>query len=196
MRNRGYKFIIKSSPEGYWFFCINATWINDMLKERGIRPRKFKELTWEDLAEVTESEAKKRLFSELQPKNFWQMCDTLAITYAVYDLGDSQRVYENDWFYRYPIFTREDIYEILLDEGFREEDALRVMEFVRRGGSMTNNLNMNEFLELYDVPDGLAYAIGMCLKLPSREKVVMATLDLIEKAMERKRQKNTKEEPR
>ena len=57
-------------------------------------------------------------------------------------------------------------------------------------------LNMNEFLELYDVPDGLAYAIGMCLKLPSREKVVMATLDLIGKAMERKRQKNTKEEPR
>ncbi len=196
MRNRGYKFIIKNSPEGYWLFCINATWINYMLKERGIKPKRFRELTYEDIAAVLDSEGKKRLFMELRPQNFWQMCDTLALAYAKYELGDSQRVYENGWFYRYPIFTVEDIYELLMEEGFLGEDALRVSQYIRRGRSINTNLRKDEFLELYDVPEGLALAIEKCLRLPSRERVVHAMLDIIEMAMERKKQINPKEEPR
>ncbi|GEM_PF-3964449 len=196
MRNRGYKFIVKCTNEGYWILCVNATWINQILKDNGIRPRDFRRLTWEDLAKAQETEIGRRLFRELRPKNFWEMCDTMSLLYSNYELGENERVYHQEWFVRYPLFAREDIYELLLEEGLRQEDAVRVMEFVRRGKSSAQRLGWQEFLELYDVPEDLAEAFAHCSYLPPREKMVHALIQVIERAVRMKVQDSKQEESR
>lgn len=183
MRNRGYKYIIKSGHEGYWLLCINAIWINQMLKDRGIRPKDFRQLTWKDLVRSQDSELEKKLFAELKPKNFWQMADTLALKYACYDLEKGSRLYEQEWFLKYPLFSREDVYELLLENGLRQEDAIRIMEVVRRGQCSTN-LKWQEFIELYDVPEGLIEAFSRCIYLPPREKIITYLLDALAHAIQ------------
>lgn len=180
VRNRGYKFVIKCSDEGYWLLCINATWINQMLKERGIKPKDFRKLTYEDIARVQNSAEKKRLFMELRPTNFWQMCDTMALSFAKYK---DKEAYKKNWFLKYPLFTLEDVYEHLMDADFQQEDAIRVMEFVRRGRCHTLSLSRDEFLQLYDVPDELQESFSRCKHLPEREEVVQELLEVIEKAI-------------
>lgn len=183
MRNRGYKFVIKCSDEGYWLLCINATWINQMLKERGVRPKDFRKLTYDDIARAAQTEIQKRLFLEIHPNNFWQMCDTIALSCARYKCP---KAYRQEWFLKYPLFTCEDVYEHLMDAGFQQEDAIRVMEFVRRGKCRTLSLSREEFLQLYDVPEELQFAFSQCASLPSREEVVQSLLDIIEVAVETK----------
>lgn len=190
MRHRGYKYIIKNNDLGYLFLCVNASWINQMLKERGIRPRDFKKISWEDIAGVQTDDRRKRLFASLQPKSFWEMCDTLALCYAEYECDENRsahaklysKVYEKDWFIKNPIFTQEDIYEILLERGFQQEDALRVMEVVRRGRCCSLKLSHDEFMQLYDVPEDIYQVIKHCKYIPPREKVVHNLLDSIERA--------------
>lgn len=183
MRNRGYKYVIKKNSLGYMLLCINATWINQLLKDRGIRPKDFRKLTWEDLASVQTTESRKRLFTELRPKNFWEMCDTLALAYAEYDINPGEMVYQQGWFYKYQVFTVEDVYEILMEKGFWQEDALRVMEFARRGRCCTLKLSQEEFMQLYDVPEGLQEVLGKCKYIPHREKIINVLLDAIERAV-------------
>lgn len=185
MRNRGYKYIIKSRQEGYWLFCVNAVWINQILRDHGIRPRDFRQLTWQDLAEVQDSAFGRRLFLELKPGNFWQMADTLSLKYASYDLEKGSHLYEQDWFLHYPLFAQEDVYELLRDSGLRQEDALRIMEVVRRG-RCGNDLKWREFIELYDVSEGMVEAFSRCIYLPPREKVVTDLLDIISLAIQSK----------
>lgn len=182
VRNRGYKYIIKRRQEGYWLFCVNAIWINHILKEHGIRPKDFRQLTWQDLAEVQDSAFGRRLFLEIKPRNFWQMADTLSLKYVSYDLEKGSRLYEQDWFLRYPLFAQEDVYELLRDNGLRQEDAIRIMEVVRRG-QCGNDLKWREFIELYDVPEGMVEAFSRCVYLPPREKVVSDLLDIISLAI-------------
>lgn len=182
MRNRGYKYVIKKNGYGYLLMCINATWINHMLKERGIRPRDFRKLTYEDLAAVQSNELRRNLFLELQPKNFWQMCDTLALAYAEYDTEPGHKIYEYEWFHKNPVFAVEDVYEILLDRGFQQEDALRVSEFARRGKCSMLKLNNAEFLQLYDVPEDMQAIIKRCKYIPHRDRIMQLLLDSIERA--------------
>ena len=61
MRNRGYKFIINENETGYWILCINATWINHLLRDRGIEPRNFRALNWRDIAAAAPSEKLRKL---------------------------------------------------------------------------------------------------------------------------------------
>lgn len=187
MRNRGYKYVIKCSEEGYWLLCINATWINQILRDRGIEPKEFRKLSYKDIAKAQDSKEIKYLFLELRPRNFWQMCDTMALSMAIYK-GEKKddlktRAYKQPWFLKYPMFSCEDAYEHLMDAGFQQEDALRVMEFVKRGKCHTLSLSRDEFLQLYDVPDDLQDAFNRCKKLPRREEAVDALLDVIEKAI-------------
>ncbi len=185
MRNRGYKYIIKSGHEGYWLFCVNAIWINQLLREHSIRPKDFRQLTWQDLAEAQDTAFGRRLFLELKPRNFWQMADTLSLKYASYDLEKGSHLCEQDWFLRYPLFAQEDVYELLRDSGLRQEDAIRIMEVVRRG-QCSNDLKWREFIELYDVPEGMVEAFSRCIYLPPREKVVTDLLDFISLAIQSK----------
>lgn len=180
MRNRGYKYIIKCSDEGYWLLCINATWINQMLRDRGIKPKEFRSLTYKDLAAVMMNGSKRELFLSLQPQNFWQMCDALALSTAQYDGAEA---YKQEWFWKTPIFTLEDVYEHLMEEDFQQEDAIRVMEFAHRGRCHTLSLNREEFLQLYDVPQHVQEALAFCKHLPRRELVVLELLDIIECAL-------------
>ena len=99
VRNRGYKFVIKCSDEGYWLLCINATWINQMLKERGVRPKDFRKLSYDDIARAAQTEIQKRLFLEIRPNNFWQMCDTIALSCARYKCP---KAYRQEWFLNNP----------------------------------------------------------------------------------------------
>ena len=183
MRNRGYKYIIKKNIYGYLMLCINATWINHMLKERGIRPRDFRKLTWQDIAYVQTQDSRRRLFELIRPRGFWEMCDTLALSYAEYEAPGDLSICSEERFSKYPIFTIEDVYELLRDRGFQEEDALRIMEFVRRGRCCQLKLSADEFMQLYDVPEDMQYVIKCCKYIPSREKVVASLLDSVERAM-------------
>lgn len=204
MRNRGYKYIIKKNSSGYLFLCINATWISQMLKDRGIRIKDFKKLTWEDLASVQTDERRRRLFTALKPKSFWEMCDTLSLSYAEYELDEPRsarsklytKVYQKEWFIKNPVFTQEDIFEILLERGFQQEDALRVMEVVRHGKCLTLTLSPDEFMQLYDVPDDLYGVIKRCKYIPPREKVIQTLLDSIERAVYILSANNSKENSR
>lgn len=168
---------------GYMLMCINATWINHMLKDRGIRPRDFRKLTYEDLAAVQGNELRRSLFLELQPKNFWQMCDTLALAYAEYDIEPGDSIFKHDWFHKNPVFAVEDVYEILLDRGFWQEDALRIMEFARRGKCCTLKLSSEEFMQLYDVPEDMQNVIRRCKYIPHRDRIIQMLLDSIERAI-------------
>lgn len=194
MRNRGYKYIIKQNSLGYLFLCINATWINHMLRERGINPSDFRKLTYEDIAAVQTDNRKKSLFTRLKPKSFWEMSDTLALFYAEYDLSSESvneskdkknniKLHEEEWFIKHPVFTQEDIYELLLEKGMEQEDALRVMEVVRRGRCCTLKLSHDEFMQLYDVPEEVYSVIKKCKYVPPREKVIQSLLDSIERAV-------------
>ena len=183
MRNRGYKYVIKKNSMGYMLLCINATWINQMLRDRGIRPKDFRKLTWKDIAGAQTSEGRKRLFEELKPASFWQMCDTLALSYAEYDVDPGEKLYQQDWFVRNPVYTLEDIYEILLEKNVWQEDALRIMEFARRGKCCMLRLSQDEFLQLYDVPEGIQEIIKKSKYIPHREKVIQVLLDIIERAV-------------
>lgn len=168
--------------------CINATWINQMLKDNGIKPRDFRKLTYLDMADVQTSAFREKLFLTLKPKNFWEMCDTLALSMAEYDIPEGRGVYETRWFCEYPLFSLEDVYEILLDKGMEQEDALRVMEFVRRGKCTTLTLSKDEFLQLYDVPDKMQTAIKSCKYLPAREQVIRELILSIGKAVANKQE--------
>lgn len=176
MRNRGYKYIIKKSSEGYLLMCVNAVWINQLLKDRGLRPKDFRQLSWKDIARVQESSLGRRLFSELKPIDFWQMVDTVSLKYASYVLEPGKNLSEQEWFIKYPLFAIEDVYELLLECGLSQEDALRIMEVTSRG-QCGAKLKWQEFVELYDVPEGLMEALSRCSYLPPREKMVNALLD-------------------
>lgn len=179
MRNRGYKFIInRDSDLGYWMLCINPTWINDMLKSRGIEPKLFRSISWKEIATQMTDRYSRELFCKLQPKNFWQMCDVFALTMSEYIDDYRMPVYEQSWFSKYPVFTAEDVYELLTDEGMEQEDALRIAEVVRKGRCTIMDLSMREYLELYDVPDGLIDAITACELLADRQDVINGLLDV------------------
>lgn len=183
VRNRGYKYVVKKHSNSYLLMCINATWINQMLKDNGIKPREFRKLTYLDMADVQTSAFREKLFLTLKPKNFWEMCDTLALSMSEYDIPEGTRPYETRWFCEYPLFTLEDVYEILLDKGMAQEDALRVMEFVRRGKCTTLSLSKDEFLQLYDVPEKMQTAIKACKFLPAREQVMDELIRMIGRAV-------------
>lgn len=183
VRNRGYKYMINSGSHGYLLLCVNATWINLMLKEKGIVPRDFRALSYQDIASAIPSDYTRALFMTLKPKNFWQMCDVLALSMATYDEKDIRKIYRSKWFVKYPLFTKEDVFEHLMEADFQQEDAIRVMEFVRRGKCKTLKLGRREFLELYNVPEALEEAILHCRTLPSRKEIIDVMIEIIGAAL-------------
>lgn len=183
MRNRGYRFILRDLgfQQGCCALCINATWINQLLYETGVDPRDFRKLTWEDLAVVQTSDRAKAVLEELRPKNFWQMCDAFSVLFAKYEARG--RVYKERWFRRYPVLVIEDIYELLLDEGFSNKEALEIAEFFEAQQGDTDRTELRDFLELYDVPEGLSEAIMSCKSIPKREQMIRETMRQIAKAV-------------
>ncbi len=151
--------------------CINATWINHLLRDRGIEPRNFRALNWRDIAAAAPSEKLRKLVVTLKPANFWQMCDVIGLSESEYD-DDNMPIYRQRWFTRYPIFTVEDVYELLLENGFNQEDALRVTMVVKRGEESLDGVSLRDFLELYDVPEDLERVILRCNSLVSRHYVI------------------------
>ena len=182
MRNRGYRFILRDLgfQQGCAALCINATWINQLLYEAGVDPREFRKLTWEDLYNVQTSERAKTVLEELRPKNFWQMCDAFTVLNAKYEARG--RVYKERWFKRYPVLVIEDIYELLLDEGFSNKEALEIAEFYEAQQNDRDRTELRDFLELYDVPEELSEAIMSCRAIPKRDQMIRETLRQIAKA--------------
>ena len=183
MRNRGYRFIIRDLGfgQGYMALCINSTWINELLKEAGVDPGDFRRLSWEDLWEIQSSDRARSIMEELRPGNFWQMCDAVTMLHAKY--GVRGRVYRERWFKRYPLLVIEDVYELLLEEGFSNKEALEITEFYEMQQGDPDRTELRDFLELYDVPDGLSEAIMACRSIPKREVMIRETLRQIAKAV-------------
>ena len=177
MRNRGYKYIISNNNAGFLLFCINGPWINQMLKERNIEPREFRALNWRDIAMSQPDIRVARLFEKLRPQNFWQMCDVFALSLSEYTYDGEGAVYEQSWFAEYPMFTREDVYEILADEGIDKSDAIKITDIVGKGRFTSLNVSFRDFLELCDLPDELVDVIMHCRKLVRREEAVAKLLD-------------------
>ncbi|MCR5250285.1 MAG: hypothetical protein K6E50_06750 [Lachnospiraceae bacterium] len=182
MRNRGYRFIIRDLgfQSGYCALCINSTWINELLIEAGVDPRDFRRLSWEDLCRVQTSERARSIMEELRPGNFWQMCDAVTMLHAKYDVRG--RVYRERWFKRYPLLVIEDIYELLLEEGFADKEALEITEFFEEQSKCYDWRELRDFLELYDVPEGLSEALLCCRYLPKREHMIREVLKHIARA--------------
>ena len=182
MRNRGYRFVLRDLgfQQGCAALCINSTWINQLLYEAGVDPREFRKLTWEDLYNVQNSERAKTVLEELRPKNFWQMCDAFTVLYAKYETRG--RVYKERWFKRYPVLVIEDIYELLLEEGFSNKEALEIAEFYEAQQNDHDKTELRDFLELYDVPEGLSEAIMSCRAIPKRDQMIREALRQIAKA--------------
>lgn len=182
VRNRGYKYIINNNDSGFLLFCINGPWINQMLKDRGIEPRLFRALNWRDIAKAQPDMETAILFERLRPSNFWEMCDVFALAASSYD-KDFQPVYERDWFIRYPIFTKEDVYEILSDQGIDKSDAIKISEIMGRGRFTSLEVSFRDFIELCDVPEDIEEALLSCKKLSSREDAVNRLLDAASRAI-------------
>ena len=151
--------------------------------EAGVDPVEFRKLTWEDLYAVQTSERAKVVLEELRPKNFWQMCDAFTVLNAKYETRG--RVYKERWFRRYPVLVIEDIYELLLEEGFSNKEALEIAEFYEMQQGDPDNTELRDFLELYDVPDGLSEAVMACRTIPKREQMIRETMRQIAKAVNR-----------
>lgn len=188
MRNRGYKFIINRNECGYWMLCINPTWINDMLRSNGIDPKLFRSISWHEIASVTKDRYAKELFVKLQPANFWQMCDVYALSMSEYTYDFETPIYNQSWFSTYPIFTAEDVYELLRDDGMEQEEALRVTEAVRKGKTSIQGISILEYLELYDVDDRLIDAICQCEFLADRQEAIAGLVDTAKKILDIKEQ--------
>ena len=187
VRNRGYKYIISNNNAGFLLFCINGPWINQMLKERNIDPKEFRALNWRDIALAQSDINVAKLFERLRPQNFWQMCDVFALSMSEYFVEDGA-VYEEPWFVDYPIFTREDVYEILADEGVDKSDAIKITDILGKGRFTSLNVSFRDFLELCDLSDELVDVILHCKKLVRREDAVVKLLDAATIALARKRQ--------
>ena len=183
MRDRGYRFIIRDLGfrQGCCALCINSTWINQLLLDNEVDPRIFRKLTWEDLCAVQTSGRARSVLEELRPRNFWQMCDAITMLYAKYETRG--RVYKEPWFKRYPVLVVEDVYELLLEEGFSTKEALEITEFFDTQQSDADRTELRDFLELYDVPDGLSEALMSCRSIPRRERMIQETLHQICKAI-------------
>jgi len=190
VRNRGYKFIINRNECGYWMLCINPTWINDMLRSNGIDPKVFRSISWQEIAATLKDRYAKELFVRLQPSNFWQMCDVYALSMSEYTYDFETPVYSQSWFSSYPIFTAEDVYELLRDEGLEQEEALRVTEAVRKGKTSIQGISILEYLELYDVDDRLIDAICQCEFLADRHDAITGIVDTARKILEAKQRIN------
>jgi len=188
VRNRGYKFIINRNECGYWMLCINPTWINDMLRSNGIDPKLFRSISWQEIASVTKDRYAKELFVKLQPANFWQMCDVYALSMSEYTYDFETPIYNQSWFSTYPIFTAEDVYELLRDDGMEQEEALRVTEAVRKGKTSIQGISILEYLELYDVDDRLIDAICQCEFLADRQEAIAGLVDTAKKILDIKEQ--------
>ncbi len=188
MRNRGYKFIINRNECGYWMLCINPTWINDMLRSNGIDPKLFRSISWQEVAAVIKDRYAKELFAKLQPANFWQMCDVYALSMSEYTYDFETPIYNQSWFSTYPIFTAEDVYELLRDDGMEQEEALRVTEAVRKGKTSIQGISILEYLELYDVDDRLIDAICQCEFLADRQEAIAGLVDTAKKILDIKEQ--------
>ena len=174
MRNRGYRFILRDLgyQQARCALCINSTWINQLLLDYGIEPRTFRKMTWEDLYDVQSTDLMRRILKELRPRNFWQMCDAVSLPFARYDSFEKGQVFRAPWFRKYPILVIEDVYEILLDEGYSQMEALEITDcFVEHNG-MEDRRDLRDLLELYDVNDTLINILLDCRMLPPREHVI------------------------
>lgn len=190
MRNRGYKFIINRNECGYWMLCINPTWINDMLRSNGIDPKMFRSISWQEIAATLKDRYAKELFVRLRPSNFWQMCDVYALSMSEYTYDFETPIYSQSWFSTYPIFTAEDVYELLRDEGLEQEEALRVTEAVRKGKTSIQGISILEYLELYDVDDRLIDAICQCEFLADRQDAIAGVVETAKIILEAKERIN------
>ena len=186
VRNRGYRYIINNNDNGYMLFCINGPWINEMLRDRGIDPKKFRALNWYDLMIVQDDKRISRLLRTLRPENFWEMCDAIALAFSEYELDELGHVYEQRWFSRYPIFTKEDVYEILVDEGVDRSDAIKITEILGNGKTSGLSVSFRDFLELCDIPEELESVILKCRKLTHRDTAVELLLDSAKRAISMK----------
>ncbi len=174
MRNRGYRFIIRNIgfQQGRCALCINSTWINHLLEEHGIDLRIFRRMTWEDLSNIQASEKAKTILEDLRPRNFWQMCDALTLCYARYEWEGKTPIYQEPWFAQYPVMVLEDVYEILLDEGYSQADALEITDFFAAQHTKKNRRDLRDLLELYDVPEDLSRVLLSCRRIGNREQSI------------------------
>ncbi len=182
VRNRGYRFIIRELgvEQGFCALCINSTWINRLLEENDIDLRLFRKLTWEDLQQAVVSETAKTAVGEMKPFGFWQMCDAISVEYASYNIQG--KVYRQPWFRKYPILVLEDIYEILLDEGYGNQEALEVMQYFEEECGRDDKRALRDILELYDVPPSLSAVLMRCRWLPRREEMMGELMSCLKKA--------------
>lgn len=184
VRNRGYRFIIRDLGfnSGCTALCINASWINGLLGEHGVDPVTFRKLSWQDLAEAAGTGISRRILSDLRPAGFWQMCDAVSLLHADYAGSEKGMAYRNSWFKEYPILVEEDIYEILLDEGFSQEDAMEITLWYRQHGESCDRSELRDMLELYDVPADISRILMNAAHLPSREKMIAELMKLLKKS--------------
>ncbi len=108
------------------------------------------------------------------------MCDAVSILHAKYSVRG--RVYRERWFKRYPLLVIEDVYELLLEEGFSNKEALEITEFFEDQNGCSDRRELRDFLELYDVPEALSEALLCCRRLPRREQMIKEVLRHIAKA--------------
>ncbi len=174
MRNRGYRFIIRNFgfQQGRCALCINSTWINHLLEEHGIDLRIFRRMTWEDLSDIQASEKARNILEELRPRNFWQMCDALTLCYTRYEWEGKTPIYQESWFAQYPVMVIEDVYEILLDEGYSQVDALEITDFFAAQHTKKDRRELRDLLELYDVPEDLSRVLLACRRIGNREQSI------------------------
>ncbi len=174
VRNRGYRFILKDLgyQQARCALCINSTWINQLLLDYGIEPKIFRKMSWESLYGVQSSDLTRQILKELRPTNFWQMCDAVALPFARYESFDKGQVFRAPWFRKYPILVIEDVYEILLEEGYSQMEALEITDCFAEHNGRDDRRDLRDLLELYDVNATLCHILLDCRMLPPREHVI------------------------
>lgn len=155
-----------------------------MLRSKGIDPKLFRSISWQEVASVLNDRYAKELFVRLRPVSFWQMCDVYALSMSEYTYDFETPIYNQSWFSTYPIFTAEDVYELLRDDGMDQEEALRVTEAVRKGKTTIHGISLLEYLELYDVDDKLIDAICQCELLADRQDAIAGLVDTARKILD------------
>ncbi len=192
MKNGGFRYIIRKNGfcEGYLIFCVNDIWVERLLLENGIDLQEFRRLSWEDFAVALENGKAKHIIEDLQPTDFWQLCDAVALSHAKFDFFaeggrsiEGEDVYRSSWYKKYPFAVYEDLYERMLEEGYESGESLELMTyFVERSGN-TPWQDWRDMIELCDVEGEMEEAMLHCVYLPPRDKMIREVVATLQRAV-------------
>lgn len=108
-----------------------------------IKLEDLKRLNWRDIIENAElSDTARQLFAEYKPKSFREMVNLETFSHAAFAEGGADAVeipekcleiLRSADFRRHPCYTREDFFELLLEDGVDKEIAFDAMEIFRKG---------------------------------------------------------------